>query len=314
MLIWYEYVTTEFRNWSTKRTAKWVFTPFCFRMVTITYHFLVSPTINKQKTLLASHKYRVFTKQTTQKQKKKIKKKKTSYFTMPPSAIAFDTTMTCTTSCDVGGVGRTAVVRQSSTKTRRTTNTNKFKRQHQHQKRPRLPVVGVRFSPYDEVIEIPHINDLSDDEINDVWMSRKELTSIRRRAKSLIKLMDLGSVHMNGLHLRGLDQNTPTYTRKREAVQQLLHDTVHQIQYFRHNDEDHHHYHYHRRAGYDDDDVSSSLSSSSSSPLALDHDLLLAEICQKVSNLSTVSAIEYAKKDELEVLPVVQQNVYDGTS
>jgi hypothetical protein len=100
----------------------------------------------------------------------------------------------------------------------------------QYQQSSRRSGRRLRFSTYDEVFEIPHINDLSEEEVDGVWMSQNELNSVRRNAKCMVALMDKGDTLMEGLDVRGLDQNTPSYARRREAILKLVYQAVFRIQ------------------------------------------------------------------------------------
>jgi hypothetical protein len=90
----------------------------------------------------------------------------------------------------------------------------------------------VTFSPTDELQEIPHINDLSDEEVSDVWMTRTELQAIRRQCATIVKFMDMESAVKHGVCLRGLEQNTPSYVAVQVGIRQQLYDALCAIQQF----------------------------------------------------------------------------------
>lgn len=96
----------------------------------------------------------------------------------------------------------------------------------------RRTLARVTFSSTDELQEIPHINDLSDEEVKDVWMSREELQTIRRQCATIVKFMDMDSAIRHGVCLRGLEQNTPSYVELQVAIRRQLYDAVYAIQQF----------------------------------------------------------------------------------
>jgi hypothetical protein len=99
---------------------------------------------------------------------------------------------------------------------------------------------GVRFAEYGEVFKIPHIDDLSDEEVESVWTSPEELNEIQNSARETASLIDspnfggaLASRRRGqdgGICFRGLDQNTPSYVKKREATQNWIYDAVFRLQ------------------------------------------------------------------------------------
>jgi hypothetical protein len=91
---------------------------------------------------------------------------------------------------------------------------------------------AVRFAQFDEVFEIPHINDLSDEELDGVWMSPKELRSIRRGCKLTILSFEGQTTEWNDIAMRGLEQHTIEYSRTRKATRQQLYKAVFEIQSF----------------------------------------------------------------------------------
>ena len=90
----------------------------------------------------------------------------------------------------------------------------------------------VTFSPTDELQEIPHINDLSDEEVSDVWMTRAELQGLRRQCAAIVKFIDMESAVQHGVCLRGLEQNTPAYVAVQVTIRSKLYDAVYAIQHF----------------------------------------------------------------------------------
>mmetsp|Transcript_22961 Transcript_22961/g.65061 ORF Transcript_22961/g.65061 Transcript_22961/m.65061 type:complete len:239 (+) Transcript_22961:132-848(+) len=75
------------------------------------------------------------------------------------------------------------------------------------------PVIG--FEEYDEVFEIPHLNDLSQEEIDSVWTGRHGLRTIRQRCIEIVDRIQSGE---RGLYIRGLEHYVdPESSRSRET-------------------------------------------------------------------------------------------------
>jgi hypothetical protein len=89
---------------------------------------------------------------------------------------------------------------------------------------------SVTFAPVDEVVEIPHINEMSDAVFKQVYMSREELKDIRKDCKTLVRMMDEGIT--KGFCQRGLDQHTHAYTEKHQVIRQQIYDAVFAVQVF----------------------------------------------------------------------------------
>jgi hypothetical protein len=96
-------------------------------------------------------------------------------------------------------------------------------------------MASVTFAPTDELQEIPHLRDLSDEEIANVWMTAGELHAIRRQCSTIVKFIDsaiMDTTATHGVCLRGLEQNTPSYVSIQMAVRAQLYDAVFFIQHF----------------------------------------------------------------------------------
>lgn len=120
---------------------------------------------------------------------------------------------------------------------------------------------AVRFDDYDYEHEIPHINDLSEEEIDAVWLSRDEHEAIRTKCKNILMFVnDEMTCNEYGICFRGLDQNTPEYIEQKAATYRYIYDSLHAIQQFQ------------KTTG-----VSVS-------------DEMIAETCQKLSAASTAAA------------------------
>jgi hypothetical protein len=89
---------------------------------------------------------------------------------------------------------------------------------------------GVRFADYEEVVEIPHVNDMTQEEIDDSYMSDVELRAIQYECKALVRMMDEEDEDLRDVCVRGLDQHTPEYSRCRKATRQQAYDAVFEVQ------------------------------------------------------------------------------------
>jgi hypothetical protein len=87
----------------------------------------------------------------------------------------------------------------------------------------------IRFSPYDSVIEIPHIDDLPQDEIDAVWLHPDDFQKMREECIARVGIMDESSQPFD-FCVRGLDQHIPKYLAMRDALQHLQYDTLGRIQ------------------------------------------------------------------------------------
>ena len=96
-------------------------------------------------------------------------------------------------------------------------------------------VADNHFSTNEKVMEIPHIKDLSPEEIFDCWMSPEESRSIRKEC--------LGTVAENeddddddkvtdGMLLRGLDQHTNRYMEARDSISRQVYHVIFRVQEF----------------------------------------------------------------------------------
>lgn len=126
----------------------------------------------------------------------------------------------------------------------------------------------IRFSPNDRVFEIPHLNDLSDDEIDDMWIRREGFENIRRECKALIRIIQRGhESRLKDIELRGLEHHRPREKEEVERLLDMLYDTVDRVMRF-------------------SDDTS------------VDTSGLLAEMCMKISEISVAKARQTALQDE----------------
>jgi hypothetical protein len=88
---------------------------------------------------------------------------------------------------------------------------------------------SVSFALYDEVFEIPHINNLSDDEVDNVWMSSDELKAVRRSCINVVERMNAGE---KGLCTRGLEQHNKKGLERTTKNKKTANDAVFGIQKF----------------------------------------------------------------------------------
>ena len=129
----------------------------------------------------------------------------------------------------------------------------------------RRPVI---FAQHDEIFEIPHLNDLSHEEVNDVWMSPEEFAAIRRECKKLIMVMQHDSRLVRGIELRGLENHMLSQQKGKEALQELLYETVDRLLSF------------HEETSMDVSDT-------------------MAEMCQQISSRCEASARQRGLQDEM---------------
>jgi hypothetical protein len=89
------------------------------------------------------------------------------------------------------------------------------------------------FHMYDEVIEIPHIDDISDDEVDATWYSKKEFQTIRKSCLRTVELMERKlSIKESSKHYctRGLEKHTDLGRQIRKRHQEVCFETVMNIQ------------------------------------------------------------------------------------
>ena len=127
----------------------------------------------------------------------------------------------------------------------------------------------VRFSDYDDVFEIRHIDDMSSEEIDYLWLSRECLYAIREECRSIVQLINEGCA--GEIHIRGLDQHTARAVSYRKALQDIIYEAVGRVQ---------------------------EVCKKNNLALA---PCLMADLCQKYSSVSAQRAIDLAKNDETQV-------------
>jgi hypothetical protein len=127
----------------------------------------------------------------------------------------------------------------------------------------------VRFSPYDQVAEIPHIKHYSDEEKNNTWLVSNELKAIKKEcAHYCIRLEEEGNAV--DFCVRGLDQHTKTHNEQRRAINGIVQEGVFKLMKYQH------------LAG-------------------VDVSLVLAQLYKKLSSGSVATAVEIGRLDALAV-------------
>ena len=93
---------------------------------------------------------------------------------------------------------------------------------------------NVCFYPYVKVRDIPHINDLPQDVIDECYLSKDELWSIHDDCREIMFQCGMNSSHKDflkeGYALRGLDKRTWKYCVKRDEIHDQVQDAVYQYQ------------------------------------------------------------------------------------
>jgi hypothetical protein len=131
----------------------------------------------------------------------------------------------------------------------------------------------VRFASHEEVIEIRHVNDLTDEDIYNIWESRHNLKRIRKQCQLLVDMIEKQDYSFKGdlvygHPIRGLEGYTTASNEKKKKLQNLMYETIHTIQAYNQQ---------------------------------MDVADLLAHLCSKFSSLSVQAALEIAKSDHQAV-------------
>lgn len=91
----------------------------------------------------------------------------------------------------------------------------------------------LRFSPYDDVFEIPHIDDFPQEEVDSMWFVSEELQAMREECVALCARLD--ESEDVDFCIRGLDQHTKKYNEKRYAIQKIVSEGVFKIMQYQSN-------------------------------------------------------------------------------
>ena len=94
-------------------------------------------------------------------------------------------------------------------------------------------IKAIRFNENVIVQEIPHIRDMSTDELTSVWMKGDEFNSIRSSCRTMVNNVDSGELPPEGFALlRGLDQHMKNYKERRDEIHSQVHEAVFRLQRF----------------------------------------------------------------------------------
>jgi hypothetical protein len=89
-----------------------------------------------------------------------------------------------------------------------------------------LTTRSVSFSRHAHVIEITHLNDLSQEEVESIWISAQEMAKIRQTCMRLVTMMNLCKDKKE----RGLEQHTILAKARKEHMRRPLYKAVSAIQ------------------------------------------------------------------------------------
>ena len=92
------------------------------------------------------------------------------------------------------------------------------------------PSRSVSFDKFDRVLEIPHINDMSKETKNAVWMNHQEKKQIRKECIAIVDSVNAGRA--TGSCFRGLEGHTDEALKERQEVQDNVYDAVLGLQEF----------------------------------------------------------------------------------
>ena len=147
----------------------------------------------------------------------------------------------------------------------------------------------VRFAYFEEVIEIPHHSEYSDEEFYSMFMDRQEASQIRRECQRLVRLMENQRRNSQGkkcrhfreltkrhelseMCMRGLEKHTAEMNSELRATQDMLYSAVYKIQ-----------------------DLALP-------PGMIDKDHMIAEMCQRITCKHSIAARKLAIHDRSYVL------------
>lgn len=133
----------------------------------------------------------------------------------------------------------------------------------------------VRFEPHHQTIEIPHLNDLSCGEIDDIWMNRDDFTAIQKECKAIVLVMGRKRSLLDNFELRGLEHHAFSERNEREVLQDILYDIVEKLMRF-------------------------------SDETSMDVTDLMAEMCGKISKKSEYKARQIALQDEKDAMTLIE--------
>ena len=92
---------------------------------------------------------------------------------------------------------------------------------------------GISFDKFDRVLEIEHINDMPESQINAVWMKPEESRKIRKDAIKIVEEVNSGMVKSDSVEgFRGLEGHTDDALRERQEIRDNVYDAVLGLQEF----------------------------------------------------------------------------------
>jgi hypothetical protein len=95
---------------------------------------------------------------------------------------------------------------------------------------------SVKFLPDPEVFEIPHVNDFTDEEIDQMYYSRDELDEIQDDVWELVDMLNLGMKHdtdKNNFTKRGLVDLKDKHVRRRRRMRRKAYNIVFRFQEYK---------------------------------------------------------------------------------
>ena len=131
----------------------------------------------------------------------------------------------------------------------------------------------VQFAAQKEVFDIPHLDDICDEEYDETWYSPDEIDAMVQEAKSLAAKIDQGCL-VSGVCTRGLEQNTKSHRKRLLSIAELKFQAISSLQDFQ------------------------KLSQLQNNEIPVDD--AIADICRRCSSQVVQDAIEVAKKDAID--------------
>jgi hypothetical protein len=118
--------------------------------------------------------------------------------------------------------------------TTRTKSCSSSSRSKKKEKKKTKNNRSVRFANFDDVYEIKHINDMSKDEIDSIWMSSEEKSDVRMESIQIVNMMNSHQVtfELEGVCLRGLDQHVSSYKERSKETVNRLYNLIYECQTF----------------------------------------------------------------------------------
>jgi hypothetical protein len=91
---------------------------------------------------------------------------------------------------------------------------------------------SVSFALWEDIVEIAHLSELSEDEIEGSWISKEQLWGIRKEALSIISLLDCGIdiFEEDDICVRGLARYTEEHSLKRNERRRSIYKAISDLQ------------------------------------------------------------------------------------